>query len=139
MAMAQYILRTQQHEEVCVAFNNTTTTRGGEAVFFDNNTTTRGRNRTMGNSISQQRLVPSSLLECSDKDLNFDIDLFSLYRRKQHATRSEVWEQKRAECLELAEEEMEAEGQGRKTRRHNMKTNPLRCRNVQDGLVPLTP
>jgi hypothetical protein len=119
--------------------NNSKTTRGGEAVCYNNNTTTRGRNRTLGNSISRQQLVPCSLLECVDNDMNFDIDLFSLYRRKQHATRSEVWEQKLAECLELAEAEMEAEGQDRKTRRRRMKTNSLRCRNDQGELTPLTP
>jgi hypothetical protein len=36
----------------------------------------------MGNSISQHRLVPNSLLECFDKDGQFDVDLFMLFRRK---------------------------------------------------------
>jgi hypothetical protein len=39
----------------------------------------------MGDTISQQRLVPSSLLECFDKDGQFDIELFMLFRRKQRA------------------------------------------------------
>jgi hypothetical protein len=36
----------------------------------------------MGNSISQHRLVPNSLLECFDKDGQFDVDLFMLFGRK---------------------------------------------------------
>jgi hypothetical protein len=66
----------------------------------------------MGNSISQHRLVPNSLLECFDKDGQFDVDLFMLFQRNQSAARVDVWEQKLTECLELAEEEMAADKEG---------------------------
>jgi len=51
----------------------------------------------MGNSISQQRLVPNSLLECFDREGNFDVKLFFLYE----------WQERLEKCYKLAEEEME--------------------------------
>jgi hypothetical protein len=93
----------------------------------------------MGNSISQQQLVPNSLLECYDKDGQLDIDLLFLYRRKRRADRVDVLEEKLAECLELAEEEMEADKEDHPVRNRRMKANPLMCRNDEGDLVPLRP
>jgi hypothetical protein len=94
----------------------------------------------MGNSISQHRPVPNSLLECFDKDGQFDVDLFMLFRRNQSAARVDVWEQKLTECLELAEEEMAADKEGHPGQNpRRTKASPLMCRNDEGVLVPLRP
>ena len=57
-------------------------------------------------SISSIQFIPNSLLECFDNELNFDLDLFLLYRRHERQEAADKWWRQLEECLEMAEENL---------------------------------
>ena len=62
----------------------------------------------MGNSISNQRLVPNTLIECFNRDGEFDFELYLLFKRDERAREStDELDEQLTLCYELVEEEME--------------------------------
>ena len=69
----------------------------------------------MGNSMSSTGHQPTSLMQCFSNDLQFDVELYSLYRLRSAFPFSTVNEQIK-DCFKLADEELLEEKKTRGSR-----------------------
>ena len=92
----------------------------------------------MGNSISSTGYQPTSLMQCFSNDLQFDIELYSLYRLRSASPFSTVNEQIK-DCFKLADEELLEEKKTRGCRSVTSSSALFRDDNsVIKKLLPLT-
>ena len=90
----------------------------------------------MGNSISRKSFIPKRALYCFNEDAEFDLDLYSMYRRQKRRVMNKIDEIVDM-CIEECTKELIAEG--KRTRFRSCQKKPLRYRDEDGNLRDFKP